>query len=77
MTDSGIFFKDKRMTNKNNQKHWLRISELSKHFSVSERTVFRWIKAGCPRLKIGKSGARFNPEDVEQWLASCEAVNAR
>lgn len=46
-------------------------SELCEFFSVSERTVFRWLREGCPCVRIGARGkgdARFRVSNVEVWL---------
>lgn len=51
--------------------------ELAERFSVSVRTVERWMKHGCPYRKIGASGlggkaVRFRLEEVDAWLYSME-----
>lgn len=46
-------------------------SELCEFFTVSERTVFRWLREGCPCVRIGTGGkgdARFRVSNVEAWL---------
>jgi phage terminase Nu1 subunit (DNA packaging protein) len=35
-------------------------------FSVTERTLFAWRKAGCPCLKMAKE-VLWDPEQVRAW----------
>lgn len=50
---------------------YIRRNELCAAFTVSERTVFRWLREGCPCVRIGARGkgdARFKVSEVEAWL---------
>ncbi len=54
--------------------------ELCAVFTVSERTVFRWLREGCPCVRIGKGGkgdARFKVSEVEEWLIRRTEVSQR
>lgn len=42
-------------------------SELAKEFQVSESTIFRWLRAGLPHIKIGRL-VRFKKDRVEKYL---------
>jgi phage terminase Nu1 subunit (DNA packaging protein) len=48
--------------------------ETAKAFSISLRTVERWIEHGCPHRKLGTSGigkcTRLNLEKVDTWLTA-------
>lgn len=53
---------------------------LCEFFSVSERTVWRWLREGCPCVRIGAGGrgdARFRASDVEAWLNNRSEVAKR
>ena len=47
-------------------------SEVAKTFSVSIRTVERWMQRGCPHHRFGVAGVdcllRFKIDAVEEWL---------
>lgn len=45
------------------------VDEIARHFQVSERTVARWIEAGCPvvRSPVGKV-RRFDLDAVMAWF---------
>lgn len=52
-------------------KRLLTKSELANLYTVSEKTIERWVKDGCSHQNIGTSEAqiyRFDPEKVELWL---------
>lgn len=51
--------------------NYVRRAELGKFFTVSQRTISRWLREGCPCVRIGASGrgdARFRISAVEEWL---------
>lgn len=51
--------------------NYVRRVELAKFFTVSQRTISRWLCEGCPCLRIGARGrgdARFRLSEVEEWL---------
>jgi len=50
----------------------LGIEELAARFDVSPRAVRKWRKKGCPVLEERglKNSLRFDPKEVETWLAS-------
>lgn len=60
---------------------YLTKSELGKFFSISARTIDRWLANGCPKIRIGGNGigksARFRLADVEAWLEARERVESR
>lgn len=60
---------------------YLTKSELGKFFSISPRTIDRWLANGCPKTRIGGNGlgnrARFNLADVKAWLEARERVESR
>lgn len=43
------------------------INDVMKMVKVSRSTVYTWINAGLPYLKIGRS-IRFNEADLVSWL---------
>lgn len=50
---------------------WVSKEECARHFGVTTRTVERWLKDGCPKLRTGKrqnSRVRFQLTVVEAWL---------
>lgn len=50
---------------------WFTPETLASHLQVSERTVRNWVRQGrLPSYKIGRS-RRFDPADVERFLARC------
>ncbi|HUT08645.1 MAG TPA: helix-turn-helix domain-containing protein [Candidatus Latescibacteria bacterium] len=45
----------------------LTIGDLAKELQVSESTIFRWLRAGLPHIKIGRL-VRFKKDRVEKYL---------
>lgn len=54
--------------------------ELRKFFGISERQFTRWLKEGCPCVRVGSDGrgqARFRISAVEAWLEARTAAAKR
>ena len=45
----------------------LRIKELAEYLKVSERMIYKLMKQGMPKIKVGVN-TRFNKKDVLKWL---------
>lgn len=43
------------------------VDDVAEHFGVSPRTVWRWLKRGCPHKRPGGGGPRFNLAEVNEW----------
>lgn len=63
-------------TNQNPNQPLLTSSELSRRWSVSLWTIYRWSRSGMPTLKLGRL-KRFDPCKVDAWLAAGGADPAR
>jgi excisionase family DNA binding protein len=48
---------------------WVTKRQLAEHLQVSEKTVERWMAAGMPCLRQGRS-VRFRVSDCEAWLGA-------
>ncbi|MBE6401678.1 MAG: terminase small subunit [Verrucomicrobia bacterium] len=61
---------------KNQIPHYVAKDKLAEAFSVSLRTIDRWMTYGCPFRKIGGNGVgrnvRFVLEEVATWLSSLQ-----
>lgn len=47
--------------------------EICEIFRISERQIARWLKEGCPCVRIGAGGRgdpRFRVSRVEEWLTA-------
>lgn len=60
-----------QMTNSNKPKT---AAEIAAYFEVSERTVRRWIDAGCPVMNPSAGVFRFDLADVIQWCKTQRAT---
>lgn len=49
------------------------ISDLAVRMGVSRKTVYRWMRDGCPHLKHGGI-TRFVLSEVVEWLRTAEAA---
>jgi transposase len=49
------------------QERWLSKRKIARHYDYSERTVNRWVAAGCPSRMIGGE-RRFRISEVDAWL---------
>lgn len=47
---------------------WVRYQHVAEHFSVSVRTVERWVAAGCPARSLGGQAIRLRLSEVHRWL---------
>lgn len=46
------------------------VEDVAKHFGVSTRTVWRWLKStGIPHRRVG-STVRFSIPEVDEWAKS-------
>jgi excisionase family DNA binding protein len=52
----------------------MNIDELAAHFSVSKRTVRKWMEAGMPVLRPSPKIVRFDAEAVMEWMKQGVAV---
>ena len=57
----------------------MRAIDIAIKYGVDPRTVYNWIKLGCPcsyeKIKpLGKPVARLNPEEVQEWIDSRNAA---
>lgn len=57
------------MSDSNGQRAGATVEDVAKHFDVSERTVWRWLKTtDIPHRRIGGT-VRFNIAEVDAWSA--------
>lgn len=55
---------------------WVKREAVAQHFSVSTRTVYRWVKDGCPVKRLRGGTMRFQIGAISEWLdAMTAAVN--
>jgi hypothetical protein len=47
---------------------WCRYPQVAEHFGVSERTVLRWKRRGCPHRKVSRRLVLFRITELERWL---------
>ena len=45
----------------------LKIKELADYLKVSEQMIYKLMKQGMPKIKVGVN-TRFNKKDVLKWL---------
>jgi len=45
----------------------LKIDELRKYYNVSRDTIYRWIKDGCPYVRLPSGHKRFDLAEVAEW----------
>jgi len=55
----------------------LKLHEVRKRTSLGTSTIYRHIKAGKfpPPRRIGDTMARWNSQDIEQWIEQQRAAN--
>jgi len=46
--------------------------ELAEYFGVTHQTIYNWINAGMPHLKLGAKTNRYLIEDVMKWVSDRE-----
>lgn len=57
------------MSDSNGQAADATVEDVAKHFGVSERTVWRWLKStDIPHRRVGAT-VRFNVAQVDAWAA--------
>ena len=44
------------------------VKEISNHFKVTPRTVYRWIEEGAPIQKLGSRHYANSIESISEWL---------
>ena len=47
---------------------WVKKEDVAEHFSVSTRTVYRWVEAGCPIKRLRGGTLRFQIGPLSDWL---------
>lgn len=57
----------------------MRVIDTAIKYGVDPRTVYNWIKMGCPcsyeqKKPLGKPVGNLNPEEVDAWLAARNAA---
>lgn len=52
---------------------WLSKRKIARHYDYSERTINRWVAAGCPSRMIGGE-RRFRLSAVDAWLDEMSAA---
>ncbi|MGN0834685.1 MAG: helix-turn-helix transcriptional regulator [Candidatus Spyradosoma sp.] len=55
------------------QENYVTRREICEAFRISERQIARWLKEGCPCVRIGAGGKgdpRFRVAQVEAWLTA-------
>lgn len=56
---------------------WLRVADLAAHYEVGTETVRRWAREGrIPAVRIGRE-IRFKPDDVRDFEANLERIEAK
>lgn len=45
----------------------LKISDVAKKYQVSEPTIYRWMREGMPKYKLG-ANTRFDEKEVDKWV---------
>jgi len=48
---------------------WVHKQRVCEHFSVSPKTVERWVEQGCPIGRFAPQTHRFRISEIERWLA--------
>ncbi len=56
---------------RNNDEHWINISEAAEYMGVSVETIRSWIKKnnGVPAHKLGKLW-KFKKSELDKWIKS-------
>lgn len=57
----------------------MRVIDIAIRYGVDPRTVYKWIKLGCPcsyekKKPLGKPVVRLNPEAVQAWIEARTAA---
>ena len=59
------------------EERWLNMEEICKHLSVTNDTVYKWIKEkGMPASRVGRRWM-FKREEVDEWIRSGNAAEKR
>lgn len=51
----------------------LKIADVAEKYQVSEPTIYRWMKEGMPKYKLGGS-TRFDENEVDHWVKNVKGV---
>lgn len=51
------------------REQYVTLQELAAELRVSENTIRRWVKAGCPHERWGLRILRFQPSRVKAWAS--------
>ncbi|MEU5838819.1 helix-turn-helix domain-containing protein [Streptomyces diacarni] len=54
----------------------LKLAELQAYYGVSNWTVYKWIREGCPTEPLPGKDRRFDLERVRAWVAERNATGA-
>lgn len=57
-------------------KKYLTKKELADAFQVDPRTVNRWLRNGCPKLKGSMTHLRFDIDEVKEWMRRFDFHNS-
>ena len=56
------------------EERWLNMEEICKHLSVTNDTVYKWIKEkGMPGHRVGRRWM-FKQVEVDEWIRSGQAA---
>lgn len=73
MTEQGarIFdFGDAKRRKEQSTEPWVRKEQVAEFFDTSTRTVYRWVKKGCPVKRLPGGTLRFQLGPMKDWLDS-------
>lgn len=51
----------------------LKIADVAEKYQVSEPTIYRWMKEGLPKYKLG-GATRFDETEVDHWIKNVKGV---
>lgn len=46
---------------------WIDKHQIAQHFGVSPRTIYRWVRSGCPVHPLRGGALRFVLSEVVEW----------
>ncbi len=54
------------------------VAEVAEYFQVSDRTVYRWLKAGLlPVLRLGRGTTRIRQQDLDAFVDAHVTTGSR
>lgn len=59
-----------RRRKEQNNEEWVRKERVADYFDVSTRTVYRWVRQGCPIRRLPGGTLRFQIGPLRDWLDS-------